>query len=74
MQTKITFKDQGQDFLEWIIDENKKVIACKPLQFSIWKDAKVLNEKLKVGGRVAILLDGQTLAVKHPIEKVETIE
>lgn len=37
----IKFLDQGQDFLEWII-EGDKVIDCQPFQFKLWAGRKVI--------------------------------
>ncbi len=44
MITTIEFEDKGQDFLEWDIDENGKVIACRPFQEWVWVGVTLLND------------------------------
>ena len=37
----IKFLDQGQDFLEWIVN-NGVIIDCQPFQFKFWVGKKVI--------------------------------
>lgn len=30
------FKDNGQDFLEWDLDEDDRVVGCRPFQSWLW--------------------------------------
>lgn len=70
--TKITFQDQGQDFLEWTIDLKGKIIKCTPFQFGIWRKFKVMNETFEVNGFVTVKASyNETITIKYPIEKVE---
>lgn len=58
--TTIHFEDHGQDFLEWDLDVNGKVIECRPFQAGIWCGRYVVNHtSLRKGGRV--ILDDMTL-------------
>lgn len=50
---RIEFKDYGQDFLWWEIDQRGKVIDCGPFQASVWCGKYVFDPKgLTVGGKV----------------------
>jgi len=33
----LVFEDNGQDFLEWDIDDKGVVVASRPFQNSVWK-------------------------------------
>ncbi len=52
MNTTIVFEDKGQDFLEWDLDENNEVVACRPAQGWVWIGSKVMNKVIKVGGKI----------------------
>jgi hypothetical protein len=71
MKTIITFEDHGQDFLMWIIDENSKIIDCKPSQFSIWGGFTVMNDKLRVGDLVRIKKGKERLTIKYPVANIQ---
>lgn len=52
MGTKIRtihFEDHGQDFLEWDLDADNVVIACRPCQGWVWIGNKVMNKAIKPG-------------------------
>jgi hypothetical protein len=70
MITTITFEDHGQDFLEWDIDENGKVIDCRPFQFSVWSKVTVTNKEFKVGGRVKYTGMGLSGRINYPIAEI----
>lgn len=74
MITRITFKDEGQDFLTWDINSDGQIIACKPFQFSIWKQWNVMNKRFTVGRLIHLRKADATMTVKYPIEKVEKID
>lgn len=66
----VTFEDNGQDFLEWDI-ENGVVTGCRPFQGSVWGGARVSNKTFKVGGFVRVTIKGgTTLTVKYPLTSV----
>ena len=66
----VTFKDEGQDFLEWDIEKGK-VVACRPFQEWVWKGVKVHNRKILPGDRLEITgKDGIRLTIIHPVESV----
>lgn len=53
----IMFEDQGQDFLEWDIDESNTVVASRPFQAGVWCGSVVLNERpLEIGDRLVLRL------------------
>lgn len=71
----ITFEDQGQDFLEWDIDDKGVVVGCRPFQGSIWCGLRVLNHRtLKVDGkaRIRLALSGTATAINYPLVAVST--
>ena len=74
--TTIIFEDDGQDFLEWDIGSEGKIIDSRPFQAGIWGDRTVKNKEmeipLKPGGFVYVTtLSGQkTAQVNHRIKEV----
>jgi hypothetical protein len=71
----VFFVDEGQDFLEWDINDEGKVVACRPFQADIWMGIVVHNKDIKPGD----LLDFTTPAsdclqqLIHPVEKVQPL-
>lgn len=68
----VTFKDQGQDFLEWDIREGK-VVECRPFQASIWcgrevHSTPVPGNQLQITGH-----DGRLTWIKYPLTKVKAL-
>lgn len=71
----VTFKDEGQDFLEWDIeypdtgDEFSdcvgEVIACRPCQEAIWKGAQVYLKDIHVGDFLPFVLPVVTVRSGH---------
>lgn len=69
----ITFVDQGQDFLEWDIVD-KKVVACRPAQASIWVGVEVLSFP-EVGKQIQIRRKGCIDSwIKYPLIKVRVLK
>ena len=66
----IHFKDCGQDFLRWFINEEGYVIDSKPFQKSIWAGKFTIPQTAKVGGKLAIWNNGESW-VNYPIIKIE---
>lgn len=69
----VVFEDDGQDFLEWDIDEEKgKVVACRPFQSDTWVGTYIHNKNIKPGDYLAItpLLANSPRALIHRVLKV----
>lgn len=71
----VFFVDEGQDFLEWDINEEGKVVDCRPFQGDIWIGTKVHNKDIKPGDILDITLPGgtDTTTLIHAVEKVQQI-
>jgi hypothetical protein len=68
----IFFVDEGQDFLEWDIDDKGKVVACRPFQGDIWIGTTVHNKDIKPGDLLDITTsDGMRHQLIHAVEKVQ---
>ena len=66
----VTFKDEGQDFLEWDINKGK-IVACRPLQQWVWKGMEVHNKKIRPGSYLEISgEDGIRRTLSHPVESI----
>lgn len=67
----IYFKDNGQDFLRWTVDESGTVVDCHPFQADIWKGLKITNlAKLKAGGCVEYNHHGRHGCISHLVAGV----
>lgn len=66
----IEFQDFGQDFLTWFIDEGGYVLDSQPFQRSIWAGRFTIPQTAKVGGKLAIWLDGESY-VNYPIKSIK---
>ncbi len=63
--------DQGQDFLEWDIEDGK-VIACRPFQGWVWEGTEVHNIEIQPGDILEITTPrGKRTTLNHPVERVE---
>lgn len=68
---KITFEDQGQDFLTWHVASNKEVIHSEPGQAGVWSGTIV--EDMKVGERPIITTRfGDEVSLKYKITGIWT--
>lgn len=77
----ITFEDQGQDFLEWDIDLNNKVIACRPCQGFLWIGSQITNRVIKPGCFIRFKSDklkahacGASLVLKYKVIELRFME
>lgn len=52
--TTVRFVDEGQDALEWDLDADRLVIACRPYQQAVWKGTRVIGAVVP-GERLAIV-------------------
>ncbi len=68
----IELEDHGQDFLEWDLDEDGRVIDARPFQAWVWTRYRVLNHlQLTPGCGVAVQgMDGQRFILKYPVKAV----
>jgi hypothetical protein len=64
----LTFEDHGQDFLEWDIDENGKVVECRPFQGWVWEGAVVHLDTLALGEAPRITpKSGRVMRLRYPV-------
>lgn len=66
----LVFEDQGQDFLEWDIDDEDKVVACRPFQGFAWIGTMVL--KPRCGSRPRVWTPrGRRFRLRYRITQVK---
>jgi hypothetical protein len=65
----VHFEDHGQDFLEWDVDTQNKVVACRPYQSSVWVGKRLVAAPKK-GGKCAYMHDGELHTIKYTVTKV----
>jgi hypothetical protein len=66
----VYFEDDGQDFLEWDIQDGK-VVDCRPFQSWCWNGTLVHNYAFRKGTVLDITLkDGRRTTLKHKVEEV----
>ncbi len=75
---KITFEDEGQDFLEWFIDKDGFVLDSKPFQRSVWAGKHTVPDFVQVGDLLPIFMEERKgkdcfSTVNYPIKKIEII-
>jgi hypothetical protein len=67
----VEFQDDGQDFLEWDIDDNGVVVESRPFQTMVWGGSKVDTGTMRKGRRLAIVTSrGTPLEIIYPIVAV----
>jgi hypothetical protein len=81
---RVTFVDEGQDFLTWDIDYPDddsivgKVVDCKPYQYDIWVGTEVFQRDINSDDLLLIVLhpEGKPRPCNliHPVESVEEIK
>ncbi|KKK75829.1 hypothetical protein LCGC14_2869790 [marine sediment metagenome] len=63
--------DEGQDFLEWDIEDGK-VVASRPFQGWLWEGTEVHNTDIQPGDILDITTPrGDRTTLNHPVERVE---
>lgn len=67
---KITFEDDGQDFLVWFIDERGEVIHCTPFQASVWNGMMVCVDRIKIGQFLPLM---EKDCIVHKVKSMETL-
>jgi hypothetical protein len=70
----IYFVDDGQDFLQWDINEEGEVTACRPFQGWVWVGTKVLNKNIKPGDLLKIERKGIESTLIHPVKKIKEVK
>ncbi len=73
---KITFEDEGQDFLEWFIDKDGYVLDSQPFQRSIWAGKHTVPDFVQVGNLLPIFMEERKgkdcfSYVNYPIKKIK---
>jgi len=70
----VFFEDDGQDFLEWDLDDKGKVVACRPFQGWVWIGTQVHNKDIKPGDHLDITTThGIRTRLIHAVEKVQQL-
>jgi hypothetical protein len=70
----VFFVDEGQDFLEWDIDEKGKVIDCRPFQGWLWIGKIVHNKNIKPGDFLDFAgPDGIHHKLIHAVDRVQQL-
>ena len=70
----VVFEDDGQDFLEWDINDKGEVVDCRPFQGDIWIGTIVHNQDIKPGDHLDITTpEGIDRQLFHAVEKVMEI-
>lgn len=67
----IEFEDHGQDFLEWDIAEDGRVLESRPYQSEVWTQYRVVNPcGLQAGSKVKIKHLNLTspITIKYPVK------
>ncbi len=76
----VTFKDEGQDFLEWDIEYPDSgndfvgtVVACRPFQEEIWKGTEVYLKDIRPGDLLPMVppSNHRPMTLIHPVESVK---
>ena len=66
----VYFEDDGQDFLEWDIQDGK-VVDCRPFQGWVWNGTQVTSTDIRKGTILNVVLkEGAVTTLKHKVEKV----
>jgi len=66
--------DDGQDFLEWDINDKGEVVDCRPFQGFVWVGTKVHNKDIKPSDLLDITTrGGYRCKLIHAVEKVQQL-
>lgn len=71
---RLTFEDHGQDFLEWVVFNDGRVVWAGPFQADIWDRMTVDSPALLVPGEKVHFRNGTSgprRVVRYPLEKAE---
>lgn len=69
----IHFRDDGQDFLEWTVDNG--IVTDSDLQAWVWVGTKVLNKEVEPGCSLQVQFKSGTVGMlTHPVEKVVVVD
>jgi hypothetical protein len=71
----IHFKDDGQDFTEWVVGDDNVVIESQPFQTGVWKGYVIMDDLNKVKTGDHIYISGknslEVSILKHAVVSVE---
>jgi hypothetical protein len=69
---RIQLEDQGQDFLEWDLDEDGVVVDCRPAQSWLWIGVRVVNDRtLRRGSKLQVITNsGDEITLNYPAAMV----
>lgn len=62
-------EDHGQDFLEWDLDAQHRVVGCRPYQDSVWRGLQ-LARLPRPGERPELVKPGSNRWLNYPVAKV----
>lgn len=71
---KITFKDEGQDFLRWYINPDGVVMDCQPYHGRLFVGKKITNKDLTLNSYVKYVSNGEERTINYPIAQLEILE
>ena len=70
----VFFVDDGQDFLEWDLNDKGEVVDCRPFQGWVWIGTKVHNTDIGPGDYLDITTkEGTRRTLIHAVEKVQQL-
>jgi hypothetical protein len=63
----VVFEDDGQDFLEWDVDDDGEVVGCRPFQDWVWVGTYIFDhENVKPGDHLIVdLPSGRHTTMDH---------
>ena len=69
--TEILFEDHGQDFIQWVLDENGKVLNSAPFKNWLWRDGFVALESIKLGEQLIFYKpESAAIPIKYPVVSI----
>ncbi|KAB2918717.1 MAG: hypothetical protein F9K23_00855 [Bacteroidetes bacterium] len=66
----IEFKDEGQDFTKWFVNENNVVVDSKPLHASLWSGHTIDMERLANGWVAGKDAEGNDYSIRYPVRNL----
>ena len=73
----VHLQDNGQDFLEWHLDDAGTVVDCQPFQGWLWCGSRVTNlAELAPGVQIRFIParpNAPEILLRHLVQRVETV-
>ena len=66
-----TFEDDGQDFLQWYINDEGIVVDCQPSQGRTWVGMKIVPDEYVKGDHLKFVRGG---FLKHKIKSIRILK